>query len=260
MGLVWLPLAWAFLLPEIPVTPAKLLEQVVAASRENGRRAVNWLAREDIKRYDLRRKRRLMSWLTFEASKVEGENYYRLVGRNGKPLSNEEARREQLKLDREAAYRKSTPPGKRNRSIERRFSLSIPQIIQHHSLQYSGEDTIGGRKIWIIDTRLQDDAPVPTTRDEMALSGNATLWIDQETKLVCMQEVRMTRAWENWYPGSYVRYEMFWNGEVMLVKRIQSRVDGVHQENDQTYTDYRKFGSEANLKFEPSDAMPPAAQ
>lgn len=252
--LVLLPLA-----PVQDVSPTALLRQSLAASTENARKSANWLGREDIKRYQLKRKRRLISWVTYEASKVEGENYYRLIARDGKPLSKEAQAREQSKLDREAAYRRATPLRERTRTADNRFSMSIAQILEHHDLQYSGEDTVNGRKIWIIDTRLRDSAPLPAKRGDMALAGNTTLWIDQETKLVAMQELRVTRDWDQWRPGSLVRYELFWNGEVMLVSRILIHLPFAGLENEQTYSEYRKFGAESNVTFE-SDTIPPAGE
>ena len=249
--LALLPLA-----PRQDVSPADLLRQALAASKENARKSANWLGREDIKRYQLRRKRRLISWVTYEASKVEGENYYRLIARDGKPLSKAEHAREQAKLDREAAYRRTTPLHQRTRTADNRFSMSIAQILEHHDLQYSGEDTVNGRKIWIVDTRVRDAAPMPAKRDDMALAGNTTLWIDQQTKLVVMQELRVTRNWDQWRPGSLVRYELFWNGEVMLVSRILIHLPFAGLENVQTYSEYRKFGAESNVTFE-SDTSPP---
>ena len=49
-----------------------------------------------------------------------------------------------------------------------------------------------------------------------------------------MQELRVRRSWMSWGPGSFVRYELFWNGEVMLVKRICTRLEGpIRRETDQ---------------------------
>lgn len=249
-------LAFTFLLMSLPETapePADLLRTAFAASKENSRRSANWLAKEDIKRFQLRRKRKLISWVTYEASRVEGENYYRLIARNGKPLSKEAERQEQAKLEREAAYRRATPPAARNRRSDSRFSMAIPHILEHHDLQYSGEDTVNGRKIWIVDTKLRDGAPPPRKRDEMALAGDTTLWIDQETNLVTMQELRVKRGWEQWAPGSFVRYELFWNGEVMLVRRILVHLPAAGTDSEQAYSDYRRFGAESNLTFDNSN-------
>jgi hypothetical protein len=249
MTSVWLASVVLFVAGESNPSPARLLEEAIAAGKLNSKLAVNWLAQEDIRRYDLRRKRRRTSWVTYEAFKLEGENYYRLVARDGKPLSPKEARAEQLKMEREAALRKAG--GHRAATPDRRFSMSIHHILDHHELKLTGNDVSpDGRKIWIIDTKLYFVAPLPDGHSDMALGGDTTLWIDQETKLVLMQELRFTREWENWGPGSLVRYEMVWNGEVMLPHRIVSRVESRLSENEQVYTKYRKFGADATVTFE----------
>jgi hypothetical protein len=234
------------------IEPAKYLEQVNAASKENSRKSANWLGREDIREYlTAKGHRRLLRWVTYEASKVEGENYYKVTARNGKPLSKSDQRREQEKLDLEAAYRRANPPGARHSPIvTNRYSISLRQIIAFHQLQYSGEDTINGRTYLIVDTRLRDFAPQPQEPDDLALAGDATLWVDKETNLIVMQELRFKRTWRTWDPGSFVRYDMRWNGEVMLIQRIFVRHEGLLGESEQLYSEYRKFGSEANIKFD----------
>jgi hypothetical protein len=253
---LWLTAAIAFAgddpVAQAPVDPAKLLAEVIGASKENSRRSINWLGQEDIRRYDLRRKRKRVSWVTYEASKVEGENYYRVVRRNGKPLPKEEARREQLKLERTAALRRSGE--KKDRIPDNRFSMSLRHVIDHHELKYVGADTYGGRKIWIIDTRIYHVAPLPSGPGDIALAGDGTFWVDQETKLLLMQEIRVTREWERWNPGSLVRYELEWNGEVMLPRRILVRNETAASESEQLYSDYRKFGSDSTIRFDSSAA------
>lgn len=230
-----------------------MLRETLLAGKRNTARAVNWLSREDIRRYNSTKGRKLLQWETYEASMVEGSNYYRLVARNGKLLKKQERDEERKKLEREAARRRMMP-GK-TRSVGERYSMSIQALLDHHEIKYSGEDvTPDGRKYWIIDTRLHDLAPLPAGPGDMALSGDATLWIDQETKLLLRQELRVTRVWRAWLPGSLVFYEMLWNGEVMLVKRISLTLAGqVSRETDQVYSNYRKFASSSDIRFEPSE-------
>lgn len=90
----------------------------------------------------------------------------------------------------------------------------------------------------------------------MALAGNVTLWIDQETKLLLRRELRVTRIWGDWGPGSSVLFEMFWNDGVMLVKRITTRsglVTGRVRETEQTYSNFKKFGAETEIKFDSAE-------
>ena len=232
--------------------PAALLRETIELSKANAQKSVNWLAREDIKRTDPNKSNKLVSWETYEASRVEGENYYRLVARSGKPLNRAEVQRERLKLERESEYRRTTPVGQRApRTASNRYSMSIRHLLDHHELQCSGEDvTPEGRKYWIIDTRVGSDAPGSKGRGDMSLTGDVTLWIDQETKLAWRQELRVTRS-GGWAEGSQIVYEMFWNGEVMLVGKIHLRIVGPGGRNtEQVYSSYRKFASSSDIKFE----------
>jgi hypothetical protein len=115
-----------------------------------------------------------------------------------------------------------------------------------------GEDsTPEGRKYWILDTRLSPGAPLPTGRADMMLTGDATVWIDRETRLILKQELRVTRPGGGWVEGTQVSYESFWNGEVMLVQRIQILYAGLARgETSQDYSGYRKFASSSEIRFE----------
>jgi hypothetical protein len=52
---------------------------------------------------------------------------------------------------------------------------------------------------------------------------------------------------------------MFWNGEVMLVNRITTRTGhatGRLRETEQTYSNFRKFGAETEIKFDTVEIPP----
>lgn len=240
--------------------PAELIRVSMEAGKSNTVKAANWLSREDIRRFDPQRKSKLVSWQTYEASIVEGQNYYRLTARNGKPLKKAEREDEQDKLDREAERRRkmarvrtAVATGMKSISMGSRYSLSLEHLIWHHDIQLAGENTTPeGREYWVVDTRLQPSAPLPKERNDMALAGNVTLWIDKETHLLLRRELRVTRVWGDWGPGSSVLFEMFWNGDVMLVKRIATRIGfGARlRDTEQTYSNFKKFGAETEIKFD----------
>ena len=238
--------------------PAELVRESLEAGKSNNVKAANWLSREDIRRFDPERKGKLVSWETYEASIVEGQNYYLLTARNGKPLKKAEREDEQDKLDREAERRRKMARVKATTatkpvSLGSRYSLSLDHVLEHHDIQLAGENvTPEGREYWIVDTRLQPSAPLPNERNDMALAGNVTLWIDKETHLLLRRELRVARVWGDWGPGSIVLFEMFWNGDVMLVKRITTRngFAGRRRDTEQIHSNFKKFGAETEIKFD----------
>ncbi|BDC53096.1 hypothetical protein F183_A54110 [Bryobacterales bacterium F-183] len=252
MGLA-APIAWFCLALSVKnEDPKTLVERAIEKGLQNRAKSANWLGREDIKRYALDKKNvsRMTAWITYEASKLEGENYYRVIARDGKPLSKKETAKEQQRMDAEAERRRHRPRERAKDSNAKRFSVSLQQLLVFHTLRYTGEETVRGRKIWMVEAGLRDSAPQPNEPDDLALAGDLTLWIDQETGLVSMQELRVTRDWGSYSPGSMVRYDMDWNGTVMLPTRIMVQL--ARSRTEQVYTEYRQFGAEAVIQFDTS--------
>jgi hypothetical protein len=256
LAYVWLALATA------AEDPKLLVERAIESGLGNRAKSANWLGREDIKRYALDKRsggrRKMESWVTYEASKLEGQNYYKVIARDGKPLSPKDAAKEQQRMDAEAVRRRTHPAQRGNDSTAKRFSISLQQLLVFHALQWKGQDTVHGRKISIVEAELRSFAPRPRRPDDLALIGDLTLWIDQETGLVCMQELRVTREWGNYTPGSMIRYDLDWNGEVMLPSKISITMGSHYVE--QVYTSYHHFGADAVIQFDTGTTAPAAAK
>lgn len=253
LACVWLALALA------GEDPKTLVERAIESGLRNRSKSANWLGREDIKRYTLAKggdRRKLESWVTYEASKLEGQNYYKVIARDGKPLSPKDAAKEQQRMDAEALRRRTHPAQRGSDSTAKRFSISLQQLLAFHALQLKGEDTVHGRKVWIVEAELRSFAPHPRQPDDLALIGDLTLWIDQETGLVSMQELRVTREWGNYTPGSMIRYDLDWNGEVMVPSKISIAMGRRYIE--QVYTNYRHFGADAVIQFDTGTTAPTA--
>lgn len=238
--------------------PKLLVERAIENGARNRVKSANWLGREDIKRYIAGKSgggaRKMTSWVTYEASKLEGQNYYKVIARNGKPLSKKEAAKEQARMDAEAERRRLHPNQRGKDSTAKRFSISLQQLLVFHKLEYKGEETVRGRKVWMVDAVLRSYAPQPSQPDDLALAGDLTLWIDRESGAVSMQELRVTREWGNYTPGSMIRYDLDWNGEVMLPSRIAITMGRAYIE--QVYTNYRHFGADAVIQFDTEATAP----
>lgn len=248
--------AWMFL-SAAAEDPAALIERAIERGLQNKAKSANWLGREDIKRYEIAKnggKRKLASWVTYEASKLEGQNYYRVIARDGKPLSAKDSAKEQARMDAEAERRRTHPAERGKDSTARRYSISLPQLLAFHTLRYAGTAEAHGRRVDIVEAALRPSAPQPRVSDDLALAGDLTIWVDRETGLVMMQELRVTRHWGNYAPGSLVRYDLEWNGQVMVPAKISITLGRNYIE--QVYTNYRHFGSEAVIQFDTPSTAP----
>lgn len=94
---------------------------------------------------------------THEIMSLYGQPYRRLVAKDGKPLTEAEAKKEQEKIDKLAAERAKETPAQTERRLakyaddrrrQRAFLQAIPRAFH---LQMGGETAVAGRTAWIID-------------------------------------------------------------------------------------------------------------
>jgi hypothetical protein len=146
-----------------------IVRRSVDKERLNFRRADDYVFQRHFERrvFDKDRRVAKVESRTYEVIVVEGEPYEKLVARDGKPLPESEARKEQEKLDRELARRRSEDPGERARRLseqekrrrqEWEFMQEIPAAF---SFRLAGQDTIEGHPVWVIEAE-----PKPVTRAE----------------------------------------------------------------------------------------------
>ncbi len=89
---------------------------------------------------------------TREVTMLAGRPYQRLVSRDGKPLSDNEAHNEQEKMDREFAKRQHESASvkakqEKEDAEDRKFLLQLPDA---YTLRLEGVEQISGKPAWVI--------------------------------------------------------------------------------------------------------------
>lgn len=226
--------AWA-------IDPAQVLSKALEAHEELVPRIKDYLGREDIRYYQTQnaRERRMVDWRTYDAFIVGKNRVFRLVARNGKPVK--------------PGKGKAKPkPGE-----EDRISFKPGDFERNHSLRILGEDTVLGRRCWILEALLEPGAPDNVSRNGGASSSDATLWIDQETFWILKQQILLRRRWQGFPEGSVVSYDSLWHDQLPLTGRIHLQrtfsFGNRHllAETEQIYSNYRRFGAESAIEFNP---------
>ncbi len=93
---------------------------------------------------------------TWETLVLDGQPYRRTLERDGRPLSPEEQRSEQKKLDRETRRLNVETPAEKQRRLEeaeklrRREFAFLSEIPELFDLRFEGESTIDGRPVWVV--------------------------------------------------------------------------------------------------------------
>lgn len=204
---------------------------------------------------------------TFDVLVIDGEPYEKLIAKDGKPLSESEARKEQEKLDRELARRRQEKPEQRARRLTERekrrregreFAQEIPEAF---TFRLAGQETLDGRPVWVIDAEPKPGFKGRAKRSDLLTKFRGRLWIDQQdyqwvrVEAETIAPVRFGWILAKLDPGARMRFEQRRvHGEVWLPShawmRLAARVALVKRldaEVEVFWRDYRKFQTDSRI-------------
>jgi hypothetical protein len=200
---------------------------------------------------------------TVEVLMLAGRPYTRLIARDGLPLAEKEARKEQEKLDKELQKRLKDPEKQqakfeKERAEERRFLREIPDAFD---LTLVGVEMVDGLPAWKIHAEPKPGYKPREKRAGVFKKLRATIWIDQAEYQWVKADVDVieTISW-GWFvlripPGAKISFSQTRvNDEVWLPKEIRIRADArlgllktFRMGLDVAYNDYRKFQAESQV-------------
>jgi hypothetical protein len=197
----------------------------------------------------------------WETVVIYGERHHRLLERNGKPLSAEEQRKEQEKLDQAVAKREHETASQRvrkeadlekEREKDREFLREIPDLFDFKLL---GDEKIDGHDVWVISATPNPGAKPKSGDAKPLLKIQAKVWIDKAEYQWVRLEAETTATISfglfiaRLAPGAHLEFEqMRVNDETWLPKREVVRgaarlglVKKLAGEEETTWNNYRKF-------------------
>jgi hypothetical protein len=198
-----------------------------------------------------------------------GEPHRRFTERNSKPLSTDESRKEQQKVDQEVAKLRDETPQRKQRRLaaeekqrlkDREFLLEVPDA---YNLRILREDKVEGRPVWVISATPKADYHPKHSDAKDLLKVKATLWIDKaEYQWVRIEaETIGTITWGIFIGridtgARLVFNQTRVNDEVWLPKRSvvsgSGRLVGkkIVMQEEIVWSNFRKFRVESNIVVE----------
>jgi len=193
-----------------------------------------------------------------------------MLEKDGKPLSPQEDRSEQKKLDEVARKLGAETPGEKLRRLEdadrqrkREFAF-LSEIPELFDVKLEGESTIGGRPVWIVSGAPRPGAQ-PHGRDaRLLLHVRGRMWIDKATYQWAKVEAETTGiiSWGVFLarlnPGAHLTFEQtpvtddLWlpkrlvmggSGRLGLVKKLA-------QDEEIQWSNYKKFSVDSRIVSE----------
>ena len=259
-----LPCAAPAAQPDIPV----LIRDSVAATQRNFREADKYAFTERDVEQKLNGKGSQKSKVvkTYQVTMIDGSPYNRLVKINDQPLSPEQARGEEQKMDAERRRRLSESRSARAKRIDKyhrehqQDQAMLKEMADAFVFKPAGEEMVNGRAAFILDATPKPGY-VPKTRDTKVLTGmRGRLWIDKTDKQWVKVEAEVIRP-VSFYavatvgPGTKFVFEQapvepgIWQPSHFAV-RVNSTVLWVARNSaeDERYTNYRRIEGESARK------------
>jgi hypothetical protein len=200
---------------------------------------------------------------TYEVLILGGHDYEKLIERDDKPLSPNDARKEQEKMDKEIEQRKRESEDdkakiEKRRREQRKFLDEIPE---EFDFQLLGVEEVSGKPAWVISA---DPKPGYQPKDRAAkliAKMRGKVWIDQSEYQWVKIDAQAVGTLSYGFgllrvnPGATVHFEQTRvNDEVWLPASASIHVDGraalfvgIHDEIEMRFRDYRKFQAESRM-------------
>jgi hypothetical protein len=196
---------------------------------------------------------------------IGGKQYFRPLEKNGKPIPDVEASREQAKLDRaaaeasrmsEAERTKRLDNGERDRAKRRAQFKDIPDA---YDFKLLGESVIDGRGAYEISATPR--AAYHGKLRSVLHSLEGTLWVDKNDFIWVKFEAEVLKPFSlGWFlariaQGTHLSYEMMRvNDELWVPKDVSLKASArlallkkVNVEQQVTFSDYRKFQTDSRV-------------
>jgi hypothetical protein len=119
---------------------------------------------------------------THEILILAGRPYERLVAKNGEPLSEKDARKEQEKVDKELAKRLKDPEKQRKelekeREEDRRF---LAEVLRAFDFTLLGEETLEGVPVWKLHAVPREAFKPKEDRAKILQRMRGDIWVEQD--------------------------------------------------------------------------------
>jgi hypothetical protein len=204
---------------------------------------------------------------TSEILEIYGEQVEKLIAKDDKPLSPEEAEKEDGKIQKiidkrknesEDERRKRQQKQEKEREDDRKFVLEVADAF---NFRLVGSETIDGHDCWVLDGEPRPGYEPKRREAKLLTKFRGRVWIDKaETQWVklditAIDTITFGVFLARIHKGTRVVVDLTEvNKEVWLPKHVEFKLDAKvallknYRENiEQTFSDYKKFRSETKI-------------
>jgi len=206
---------------------------------------------------------------TYEIMVIYGEQVRKQIAKNDKPLSEDDARKEEEKIQKIIDKRKDESDNDRQKRLEKADKEQeqnrqfVKEIADAYNFRWVGMEKIDDREDYVIDAEprpgyephLKDAKFLPKFKFRAWIDKASSQWVKLDIQ--CIDTVSVGLFLVRLHKGSNIQIELVRiNNEVWLPKHVALKLDarialfkGLNMAEDVTYRDYKKFRS--NIKIIP---------
>ena len=127
----------------------------------------------------------------YQVIPIEGVPYYRLVQKNGKPLSPEESQQE---AEHEKKFRQKLAEDKGKKARDEDEVELNEELFSKYRYVMAGEEKVNGRPAYVLAfAPKSDDLPVKRRVDRLLNKVTGKLWVDERDNELAKAEVHLTQ-------------------------------------------------------------------
>ena len=247
----------------------QLLHVVAEKDLENDKRLrdYTYIERDEEHKLDGKSQVKSTEAKTYEVMELYGEQVMRLIEKDDKPLSEEEAAKEEERIRKLTDKRKNESEDKREKREEkeekdreqgRKF---VREVADAYNFRLVGTEQIDGRDAWVIEAEPRPGYEPHMKEAKFLPKFHGRVWIDksdlQWTKLdvECIDTVSLGWVLARIHKGTRVVIEQTRvNDEVWLPRHLAFKFNarvalfkGYNVDGEQSYREYKKFRSSAKI-------------
>lgn len=247
----------------------ELLRRVAEKDLENDKRLrdYTYIEREEEHTLDGGGKVKKVESTTSEVLVIYGEQVERKIAKDDKPLSAEETKKEEARIQKIADKRKNESESERRKRLEkeekerqddRKFVLEIADA---YNFRLVGSEILDGRDTWVLDAEPRPGYEPKQREAKMLPKIKGRIWIDKaETQWVKLDvtttdTISFGLFLARLHKGTRIVVQTTRvNDEVWLPKHVSAHVDvrlallkNYNEDVEQTYRDYKKFRTETKI-------------
>jgi hypothetical protein len=255
--------------PPTGLDPREIVRRSVEIDHRNWEKAQSYTCQqhEVIKHLGKRGEVKSTEIKTFDINFYYGHEYSRLVQKDDKPLSEQEQKKEDEKLEKFLAkYRNESQHDREKRLAKEKKEREegrafLRDVVNAYDFRIAGEESVDGAETWVIEATPRKDFHPTQSHADMLAKIKGTLWIEKKGYNWVKAEAEATDTISfglflfRIHPGSRFKFEqVHLNNEVWLFRRLNingsARVALLKNEavdQEEVFSNFKKFSTAVRI-------------